>query len=370
MRIALSAVGVLVLAACGGGQSPDVTTPQGEEKVLHVYNWTDYIGPTTIADFEARTGIRVHYDTYDSNEILETKLLTAHTGYDIVFPTSTIAGRLARVGALRKLDTRLLPNIDNLDPEVMRVIAIDDPGNAHAISYMWGTTGLGYNPQLVRNAIGIDTIDSLSTLFDPAIASKLARCGITVVDSPEDIFDAAEIYLGTSPGNEDLGELAAAETLVMGIRPYIRSIDSTQHVNALASGDICLALSWSNLILQARDRGAVATQPVKLAYAIPKEGATLWSDTVAIPADAPHPNNAHAFLDFLMDPEVIASISNFIESANGNSASVPHLRTELRDDPSIYPPAAVRERLHPSKMRSPEYSRAVNRAWTRIKTGQ
>jgi putrescine transport system substrate-binding protein len=252
----------------------------------------------------------------------------------------------------------------------MRMIAIDDPGNQHAISYMWGTTGLGYNPGLLKKAIGTDSIDSWAVLFDPAIASMLARCGITLIDSPEDIFDAAEIYLGTDTSNENLDELAAAEALVMAIRPYVRSIDSTQHINALATGDTCLALSWNNLMLQARDRGAAAANPVALAYSIPKEGATLWFDAVAIPLDAPHPGNAHAFLNFLMEPEVIAAISNYIGSANGNRAAAPYLDAKLRNDPSVYPSPETRQTLHPSKMRSLEYSRAVNRAWTRIKTGQ
>lgn len=358
-----------LLAGCGDNQ-PDAGAAPEQDKVVHIYNWNDYIGPATIADFESRTGIRVVYDNYDSNEVLETKLLTAHSGYDVVFPTSTIMGRLAKVGVLSKLDASQLPNLKNLDPDVMRMIAIDDPGNQHAISYMWGTTGLGYNPGLVKKAIGTESIDSWTVLFDPGFASKLARCGISLIDSPEDIFDAAEIFLGTETSNEDLDELAAAETLVMAIRPFIRSIDSTQHINALATGDICVALSWNNLMLQARDRGAAAADPVSLAYSIPKEGATLWFDAVAIPRDAPHPAYAHAFLNYLMEPEVIAAISNYIGSANGNRAAEPFLDAKLRDDPAVYPSPEIRQTLHPSKMRSLEYSRAVNRAWTRIKTGQ
>lgn len=360
-----------LLVACGGGNH-ETANPAGrpEDKVLHVYNWSDYIGETTIADFEAKSGIEVTYDTYDSNEILETKLLTGHTGYDVVFPTSTIQGRMSRIGVFRKLDKSLLPNLTNMDSEIMRQIAVNDPGNEHAIGYMWGTTGLGYNPVMVKKALGIDSIDSWGAIFDPAIASKLAKCGITMLDAPEDVFEAGEIYLGNDPGNEDLQELAAVEALVTKVRPFVRSFDANQHVNALASGEICISLSWSGLMLQARDRGAVATRRIDVNYVIPNEGAPLWFDTAAIPADAPHPVNAHAFLNFLMEPEVIAAISNDVGYANGNSASLPYLEAALRNDPSVYPAADIREKLHVSRTRSQEYSRELNRAWTRVKSGQ
>lgn len=367
----LTLAAVLLLAACGGrGDGGKSGTVAVEEKVLHIYNWTDYIGQTTIADFEAKTGIKVTYDTYDSNEILETKLLTGNTGYDVVFPTSTIVGRMAKVGVFLKLDKARLPNLPNLDPEAMRQVAINDPGNEHAIAYMWGTTGIGYSPAMVKKVLGTDTIDSWSAVFDPATASRLAKCGITMLDAPEDVIETAEIYLGGDPGNEDLGELAAAEELLTNVRPYVHAFDTTQHPSALASGEICVSLSWSGLIHQARARGASAATPVEIAYVIPREGAPLYFDTVAIPADAPHPDNAHAFLNFLMEPEVIAEITNDIGYANANSASLPFVDAVLRDDPSVYPSEAAREKLHVSRARSQQYSRELNRAWTRIKTGQ
>ena len=351
------AVAVLIpLVACSGGQDAGESGTEGpEEKILNVYNWTDYIGGNTIADFEARTGIKVTYDTYDSNEVLETKLLTGHTGYDGVF---------------RKLDKAKLPNLSNLDPEAMRQIAVNDPGNEHAIAYTWGTTGLGYNPAMVTKALGTDAIDSWSAVFDPATASKLAKCGITMLDAPEDVIESAEIYLGSDPGNEDVRELAAAEELLVKVRPYVRAFDTTQHLSALASGEICVSLSWSGLMHQARIRGASAAKPVEVAYVIPKEGAPLYFDTVAIPADAPHPGNAHAFLNFLMEPKVIAEITNAIGYANANTTSLPFVDAVYRDDPSVYPSRELREKLHVSKARSQEYSRELNRAWTRIKTGQ
>jgi putrescine transport system substrate-binding protein len=359
------------LSACDGAGGASAPAAAGaEENVVHVYNWTDYIGKTTAADFTARTGIRVVYDTYDSNELVETKLLTGRTGYDVVFPTATILARMARIGVFLKLDKDKLPNLANLDPDVMARMSGYDPGNLHAIPYMWGTTGLGYNPDLVNKAIGKDTIDSWGAVFDPAIASKLAACGITMLDAPEDVFEAAEIYLGTLPSNEDLDELAAAEALVAKVRPYVRSFDSTQHLNALAGGEVCVSLSWSGLMLQARDRGAAAARPVTVRYAIPREGAPMWFDTAAIPADAPHADNAHAFLNYLMDPEVIAAISGEVRYANANAASLPFVAADMRNDPSIFPPAEMRAKLHVSVMRSQEYSRAINRAWTRVKTGQ
>jgi len=360
-----------VLAGCGGADGDEQgPVAAGQEKIVHVYNWTDYIGRDTIGGFEARTGIKVVYDTYDSNELLETKLLTGRSGYDVVFPTATVLARMARVGVFQPLDKAKLPNLANLDHEIMERMARYDPGNVFAIPYMWGTTGLGYNPAMVHAAIGTDTIDSWGAVFDPAIAAKLADCGITMLDAPEDVFEGAEIYLGNVAYNEDLTELAEAEALVAKARPFVRSFDSSAHVAALASGEVCVSLSWSGLMLQARDRGASAKPPVEVRYIIPREGAPTYVDTAAIPADAPHPDHAHAFLDYLMEPEVIAAISNEIRYANANAAALPLVAPDMRDDPSIYPPAEVRAKLQLSATRSQDYSRAVNRAWTRVKTGQ
>lgn len=359
------------LTACSGGSENAVGPGQAsEERVLHVYNWADYIGSTTIADFEAETGIKVSYDTYDSNEILETKLLTGNTGYDVVFPSQNFLERLNKADVFLKLDRSKLPNLSNMDPEIMRHIAISDPGNEHSINYMWGTTGIGYNPGMVEQALGTDLIESWDAVFDPAVASKLARCGITMLDAPEDVFEAARIYLGLDPNSEKAEDLAAAEELLSRVRPYVRYFHSSQHVNDLASGEICVSLSWSGLILQARDRGAAAATPVELVNVIPREGATIWFDLVAIPADAPHPGNAHAFLNFLMEPEVIAVVSNEIGYANGNAASLPFIDDALRNDPAVYPTEAVRKNLHRSGLKSQEFSRDQNRAWTRVKTGQ
>lgn len=362
----------LLVGACGGSKVESAVSGSvaGEEKVLNVYNWSDYIGPKTLAEFEARTGIKVNYDTYDSNEVLETKLLTGRTGYDVVFPSAVYFERQVKSGVFLKLDRSRLPHWSNLDPDIMARLASYDPGNEHAINYMWGTIGLGYNPKLVEKEIGTGTIDSLGAVFDPAVATKLAHCGIAWLDSPEDVSVAAKIYLGQDVNSEDPKELAAVEALLTRVRPTVRYFSSSQQINDLASGEICIALTWNGDTLQAKARGAEAQPPVPVAYALPKEGSGTWFDAVAIPADAPHPRNAHAFLDYLMAPDVIAGVTNAVGYANGNAASLPLVDAALREDPAVYPPAEVRRNLRTPTARSQEYSRELNRAWTRVKTGQ
>ena len=359
----------LAITGCGDGGEPAAESV-AEENVLHVYNWIDFIGKTTISDFEAATGIRVVYDTFDTNETLETKLLTGRSGYDVVFPSSTYMGRVAAAGALMKLDKRRLPALSTLDAEILRQIALNDPGNEHAIAYTWGTTGIAWVPDLVRKELGTDTIDSWSAVFDPAVAQKLARCGITILDSRDDVFEAAEIYLGTDPGNEDLQELAAAETLLKRVRPHVRNFDSSDHPGMLANGEICVAIAWSGVKSIARTRQDGSSRYQHIEYVQPREGAPSYFDSVAIPVDAPHPDNAYAFLNFLMRPEVIAGVTNTVGYANANPASLPFVDSALKDDPAVYPPPEVRARLHTTRKHSQEYAREVNRAWTRVKTGQ
>jgi putrescine transport system substrate-binding protein len=365
------AAALQLLAACGDDtDAPSGIAPAHEERILHVYNWIDYVGPTTIADFEARTGIRVVYDTYDANEILETKMLTGRSGYDVVFPSAVPLARQIGAGAIGRLDKSKLPNLVHMDPVVMERIALNDPGNAHAIAYMWGTAGLGYNPVMVAKALGTERIESWGAIFDPAVAAKLAKCGIAMMDVPEDTLMVARIYLGLDANSQDSADLDAAEALLKRVRPHVRYFNTSQLVNDLASGEVCVAFSWNGNITQARDRGAAAAAPVRVAYAIPKEGTFIWFDTAAMPADAPHPGNAHAFLNYLMEPEVIARVSNHIGYANGNLDSLPFLDARVRDDPAVYPPSEIVLKLHPDTPESPEYKREASRAWTRIKTGQ
>lgn len=371
-RYGLLVAAAVMLAACGGkkdDESADAAAAP-EEKVLFVYNWSDYIGETTIADFEARTGIKVTYDVFDSNEVLETKLLAGRTGYDVVVPSAPFMERQIKAGVFLKLDKSRLPNLVNMDPDIMARVAAHDPGNEYSVNYLWGTTGIGYNPDMVRKALGTDTIDSWSAIFEPENAAQLAKCGLAMLDAPTEVIASALIYRGIDPNSEKAEDLAVAEELLTKVRPHVKYFHSSQYINDLASGEICVALGWGGDVLQARDRGAGAKTPVNVAYTIPKEGAINWFDMLVIPADAPHPGNAHEFINFMMNPAVIARVSDKVVFANGNAASVPLIIEKVRNDAMVYPGADVRARLHPDLSESPEFSRELNRAWTRIRTGQ
>ena len=372
IRLGLFVAAVAMLAACGGKKEEGTVAeaPKPEDKVLFVYNWSDYIGEKTIADFEAKTGIKVTYDVFDSNEVLETKLLAGKTGYDVVVPSANFLERQIKAGVFMKLDKSKLPNLVNMDPEIMQRVALHDPGNEHSVNYLWGTTGIGYNPDLVKKALGTDTIDSWSAIFDPANAKKLAKCGISMLDAPSEVMDSALIYLGRDPNSEKAEDLAAAEEVLMKVRPYVRYFHSSQYINDLATGEICVSLGWSGDALMARTRGGEATKPVNVAYSIPKEGAIMWFDMLAIPADAPHPNNALEFLNFIMEPQQAAGISNYVSYANGNLASLPFVDDAIKNDPSVYPTDEVKKKLHPHLAESQEFSRDLNRAWTKVRTGQ
>ena len=365
----------IAVAACGGkkeeaGKAAEAKAPAAEEKVLNVYNWSDYIAEDTEANFEQQTGIQVNYDVFDSNEVLETKLLAGKTGYDVVVPSASFLERQIKAGVFMKLDKSKLPNLANMDPEIMQRVALHGPGNEHAVPYLWGTTGIGYNPEKVKAALGVDTIDSWATIFDPENAKKLKDCGLVMLDAPVEVFDSALIYLGKDPNSESEADLNAARDLIMGVRPYVRYFHSSQYINDLANGEICVALGWSGDILQAQARGAEAENPVEVAYTIPKEGAIVWFDMLAVPADAPHPDNAHQFINYLMEPSVIAAISDYVAYANGNAASFELVDEAVRTDPSVYPTPEVKAKLYPSLAESQEYSRLSNRAWTTVRTGQ
>ena len=368
----LPAVCALALTACGGGQ-PEAGMPAKapEEKVLNVYNWSDYIAEDTVANFAKSTGIQVRYDVFDSNEVLETKLLTGRSGYDVVVPSGNFLERQIKAGAFRKLDKSKLPNWKNLDPEVMQQLALHDPGNQYAVPWLWATTGLGYNIAKVRAALGAAVpVNSWALVFDPKLAAKLQGCGITLLDSAPEVFGSALIYLGRDPNSEKPEDLKAATDLLMSVRPYIKYFHSSQYVNDLANGEVCVSLGWSGDVLQARDRAAEARNGVEIAYLVPKEGALIGFDVLVIPADAKHPGNAHAWINNAMDPSVIAAISNTVNYANGVVMSRPLLDDAVRNDLGIFPDAATRAKLHAHLAESQEYSRAANRAWSRVRTGR
>jgi len=341
-----------------------------QERVVNVYNWSDYIDESVIEEFTKETGIKVVYDVFDSNEILETKLLAGGSGYDVVVPTGNFLARQIQAGVFQKLDKAKLPNLVNMWDVVSERTAKYDPGNEYSINYMWGTVGIGYNQKKVQEALGIDKVDSWDVFFNPEKLAKLADCGVYVLDSPTDIIPTTFKYLGIDTESTSPDDLAKAEEALMKIRPYIRKFHSSEYINALANGDICLAVGWSGDIFQARDRAAEADQGVVVDYVVPQEGAEMWFDQLAIPADAPHVEEAHEFLNFMMKPEVIAKASNYIFYANGNKASQAFIDKEILDDPAIYPDAEALAKLFTVSPYDPKTQRLITRTWTKIVTGQ
>lgn len=358
----LIAAAVLALAA----------PAQGEAPTLHVYNWSDYIAPDTIPNFTKETGIAVTYDVYDGNEVLEAKLLAGESGYDLVVPTaSPFLAREIKAGALRPLDKAKLPNLKNLDPAMLALAAEADPGNRYGVPYLWSVTGIGYNEALVEKALGpAAPTDSLALLFDPANAKRLADCGISLLDTPQEVFPAALAYLGRNPKSHDPADLAAATALVKKIRPYVRKFHSSQYINDLANGDICVALGYSGDVIQARNRARDAGNGVRIAFRVPREGAQFAIDMLAIPKDAPHPDNALKFIDYILRPAVIAAISDAVSYPNPNLAATALVAPEIRDDPGIYPPEAVKKLFYIDLPAPRDYERARTRAWNRVKAGE
>ncbi|MBF0218309.1 MAG: polyamine ABC transporter substrate-binding protein [Gammaproteobacteria bacterium] len=350
-----------------------VTAPMAaEEAVINVYNWSDYIADEVITDFEKESGIKVVYDVYDSNEVLEAKLLAGRSGYDLVFPTARpFAGRHIKAGVYQKLDKNKLANISNLSPSIMKGLSDIDPGNAHAVPYMWGTTSLGINPDKVANLLGSDVpSDTWALIFDPKYAAKLAACGISLMDDTTEVISAALIYLGKDVNSTSKADLDAATAMLAAVRPYIRYFHSSQYVNDLANGDLCVAHAYSGDVLQARDRADEAKNGVKVALTIPREGAIAFVDVMVIPADAKHSENAHRLIDYLMRPEVIAKISNYVGYANAIPASKPLLDEAVRNNSGIFPSDEVLARLVAPAELDPASQRARTRAWTRVKAGQ
>lgn len=341
-----------------------------EEPVLNVYNWSDYIAEDTLDKFTAATGIEVNYDVFDTNEILEAKLLTGNSGYDLVVPSASFLERQIQAGLFMPLDTSKLPNLSNMDTDIMGQVEVNDPGNEHAVVYMWGTTGFGYNAGMIEERMPDAPVDSWDMIFDPEVASKFADCGISLLDAPQEVIPAAMRYLGLDPLSQEQADLDAAEELIMSIRPYIRYFHSSQYISDLANGDVCISHGYSGDILQARDRADEADQGVEVVYTIPEEGAVVWFDMMAIPADAPHPENALAFINFVMDPQIAADISNYVWYANANAASFDMIDEEVTSDPGIYPTEATKANLFATRAYPARFERNLNRAWTRIKTGQ
>ncbi len=342
-----------------------------QDNVLHVYNWSDYIAEDTVAKFEAETGIKVVYDVYDSNEVLEAKLLAGNSGYDVVVPTSNFLQRQVAAGVYQPLDKSKLPNLANMDPKLMESAGAYDPGNEHAVIYMWGTIGIGYNVAKVKERLGEDApTNSWSLVFDPTYAAKLADCGITLLDSPSDMLQTALAYLGLDPMSTDADDMQKAADLIAQIRPYVRYFHSSQYISDLANGEVCVSVGFSGDIYIAAARAVEVNNGIEIAYSLPTEGAQLWFDMMAIPADAPNPDAAHKWINFIMEPQITADITNYVSYANANAASLPLVDEAIRNDPSIFPPADVMAKLFPSQVYDAKIDRVMTRLWTKVQTGQ
>ncbi|MBU1305987.1 MAG: polyamine ABC transporter substrate-binding protein [Alphaproteobacteria bacterium] len=342
-----------------------------EEPVLNVYNWSDYIAEDTIANFEAATGIKVNYDVYDNNEIVDAKLLAGSSGYDIVVPSGNFLERQIQAGLILPLDKSKLTNLGNLDPAVMATAAAQDPDNAHGVPYMINTIGYGYNVAKVTEILGdAAPTDSWDLIFKPEYAEKLASCGISLLDSPSEVVGIALNYLGLDANSEKEEDLLKAEELLTSIKPYIRYFNSSQYIDDLGNGETCVALGYSGDIFIAADAGAKAATPSEVKYVIPKEGAATLFDFLAIPVDAPHPDNAHKFINYILEPQVVAAITNYVFYANPNLPATEFVSDEVKTNPGIYPPAETIAKAFVMKAHSPEFEEVLTRTWTRIKTGQ
>ncbi len=359
-------------ASGGGAPAADSsgTGAASSGKVLNLYIWSDYLAPNTLSDFESRTGIKVHVSYFDTNETLETKLLAGGSGYDVVVPTASYFERQIKAGVYATLDKSKLPNLKNMDPQLMARVAMHDPDNAHGIIYTWGTNGIGYNEKMVKALMPDAPLDSWRLVFDPAVAAKLAKCGISVLDSPAEMLRAVLSYLGRDPNSQKAEDLEAGGATLDKIRPYIRNINSSEYIEALANGDLCLAVGYNGDVLQARDRAREANKGVEIKYMVPKEGSILWFDILAIPKDAPDAESAYAFMNYMMEPKVSADVSDFRRYATGNAAAQPLVEPAVRDDPGIYPPQELRDKLTVQLADSPDQTRAITRMWQKFKTGQ
>ncbi len=352
-----------------------VHTAAAQGKVVNIYNWSDYIDPKVLEDFTKETGIKVVYDTFDANETLEAKMLAGKTGYDVIVPSHTYLKRFIQAGVLQKLDKSKLPNLKNAWPEIMQRLANYDPGNEYGVNYMWGTTGLGINVERVKQRLGETPVNSWDVLFKPENLSKLRDCGVHLIDTPDEMIPAALHYMGLNPDSKDPTEIEKAAGLLQKIRPFIRKFHSSEYINGLANGEICLAVGYSGDILQAKSRAEEAAKtakkkPVALDYVLPKEGALMWFDSLSIPKDAPHVENAHIFINYLLRPEIAARNSNAISYANGNLASQKLIDKEVTGNPSVYPDAETMKKLYITSPYPQDVQRVVTRAWTRIKSGK
>ncbi|HZX16366.1 MAG TPA: polyamine ABC transporter substrate-binding protein [Pseudomonas sp.] len=347
-----------------------VSAAQAAEPVVKVYNWSDYVGETTLADFQKATGIKALYDVFDSNETLEGKLLAGRSGYDVVVPSNHFLGKQIKAGAFQKLDRSQLTNWENLDPVLLKQLEVNDPGNQYSVPYLWGTNGIGYNVAKIKEVLGVDEIDSWATVFEPENMQKLASCGVSFLDSADEMIPAVLNYMGLDPNTQSAEDYAKAEAKLLAVRPYVTYFHSSKYIGDLANGDICVAVGFSGDILQAADRAEEAGKGIEVAYSIPQEGANLWFDMLAIPVDASNPKEAHAFINYLLDPAAIAGVSDYVGYANPNIKAGELMDQEVRNDESVYPPQAVLDKLFISAELPVKVQRLMTRSWTKVKSGK
>ncbi|WP_263263333.1 extracellular solute-binding protein [Pseudomonas sp. RIT-PI-S] len=339
-----------------------------EDKVVNLYSWADYVSPATLERFEHETGYRVHLDTFDSTEVLETKLLTAGGSYDVVVPSASMLTRLLKAGALQPTDQQAMPGYQALDSDLLGKLAAIDPGNQHAVPYTWGTLGLGLNVQAVEKRLPGVPLDSLDLLFKPEYASKLADCGISLIDSPQEVIGLALHYLGKDPYSKTKADLDAAGALLHGLQPYVSYVANGRQINDLATGDTCLALTYNGDAATAADQARKAGRPYQVQYRIPREGTLVWQDNLAIPKSAPHPEAAKALIAFLLRPESLADLTNTLFFANANTQATALVDAAIRTDPNLYPPSDLRQRLYADQSMSLDAMRQRTRLWTAFRS--
>ncbi|HEY1283588.1 MAG TPA: polyamine ABC transporter substrate-binding protein [Steroidobacteraceae bacterium] len=370
--IAIAAAGAL--AACGKKESApasgvEAAAPAGEPKELNLYIWNDYLAPDTIENFQKETGIKVAVSYYGSNEELEAKLAPGAAGYDVVVPSASAYERQIKAGYYQKLDKSQLPNLKNMDPDIEARLAMHDPGNDYAVLHMWGTTGIGYNVKKIAAAMPNAPLDSWKLVFDPNVVKNFKKCGVAVLDSATEMYSMTLAALGKDPNSQKPEDLEVATNAMMAIRPNVRYADTQRMIGDLANGEICLAVGYNGDILQARDRSQENKTGAEIKYVIPKEGTIIWFDSYLIPKDAPHPKNAHAFINYMLRPEVIAAVSNTVNYANGNAAAAQYVKKEVLEDPGVYPPQEVKVKLVPDLADSEETTKIMTRGWQKFTTG-
>jgi putrescine transport system substrate-binding protein len=370
----LGALAAAALVACGKKEEAPsqgaAAAPPGEEKALNLYIWNDYLAEDTISNFEKETGIKVSVNNYGSNEELDAKLAPGNAGYDVVVPSASSYERQIKAGYYQKLDKSLLPNLKNMDPDIEARLAMHDPGNDYAVLHMWGTTGVGYNVKKIKDAMPNAPLDSWALVYDPKIVKNFKKCGVAVLDSATEMYSMTLASLGKDPNSQKQEDLDAATNAMMAIRPYIRYFDTQRMIQDLANGEICLAVGYNGDILQAASRAEENKTGQEIKYFIPKEGTIIWFDSYLIPKDAPHPKNAHAFINYMLRPEVIAAVTNTVKYANGNAQAAQYVDKAVLNDPNVYPPQEIKAKLVPDLADTEETTRIMTRGWQKFTTGK